>query len=343
MTRVRLDRLLHAAPVLLLTTIALLVPSTFARARAAMVQIRMATLVPTGSLWDKNLRQMGSEWSRATGGRITLTVFPGGAMGDEATLVRKMRFDSPQAAALSAIGLSRIDDAFTVFSSPFFFESYDELNHVISALTPTLSTRLEQKGIVLLAWGHGGWAHLFTTTPVKTMDDLKRIRIFTSAGDDRMVQWYKANGFQPRALATTDILTGLTSGMIDGLPAPPVAALAFQWFRHTRYMVEPGIAPVIGAIVITRKTWEGIPESDRQVLRTSARAFEQRLSTEVPHAEKESIAEMQKRGLTVITNQDGEWRTQAQSLASTLPGMVPPEIFEMAVKARDAYRQARPR
>jgi TRAP-type transport system periplasmic protein len=343
MTRVRLDRLLQAAPVLLLTTIALLLPSTFARARAAMMQIRMATLVPTGSLWDKNLRQMGSEWSRATGGRITLTVFPGGAMGDEATLVRKMRFDSPQAAALSAIGLSRIDDAFTVFSSPFFFESYDELNHVISALTPTLSTRLEQKGIVLLAWGHAGWAYLFTTTPVKTMDDLKRIRIFTSAGDDRMVQWYKTNGFQPRALATTDILTGLTSGMIDGLPAPPVAALAFQWFRHTRYMVEPGIAPVIGAIVITRKTWEGIPESDRQVLRTSARAFEQRLSTEVPRAEKESIAEMQKRGLTVITNQDGEWRTQAQSLASTLPGMVPPEIFEMAVKARDAYRQARPR
>jgi TRAP-type C4-dicarboxylate transport system substrate-binding protein len=342
MTCVRLDRLLRAAPVLLLATIALLVPSTFARARAAIVQIRMATLVPSGSLWDKNLRQMGSEWSRATGGRITLTVFPGGAMGDEATLVRKMRFDSPQAAALSAIGLSRIDDAFTVFSSPFFFESYDELNHVISALTPTLSTRLEQKGIVLLAWGHAGWAHLFTTTPVKTMDDLKRIRIFTSAGDDRMVQWYKTNGFQPRALATTDILTGLTSGMIDGLPAPPVAALAFQWFRHTRYMVEPGIAPVIGAIVITRKTWEGIPESDRQVLRTSARAFEQRLSTEVPRAEKESIAEMQKRGLTVITNQDGEWRTQSQSLASTLPGMVPPDIFEMAVKARDAYRQARP-
>ena len=343
MTRVRLDRLLHAAPVLLLTTIALLVPSTFARAQAAMVQIRMATLVPTGSLWDKNLRQMGSEWSRATGGRITLTVFPGGAMGDEATLVRKMRFDSPQAAALSAIGLSRIDDAFTVFSSPFFFESYDELNHVISALTPTLSTRLEQKGIVLLAWGHAGWAHLFTTTPVKTMDDLKRIRIFTSAGDDRMVQWYKTNGFQPRALATTDILTGLTSGMIDGLPAPPVAALAFQWFRHTKYMVGTGIAPVIGAVVITKKTWEGIAEADRQLLRVSARGLEQRLAAEVPRAERESIAEMQKRGLIVTASEESEWRSRAQSLTLTLPGMVPADILGIATKARDSYRQTHAR
>jgi TRAP-type transport system periplasmic protein len=230
-----------------------------------------------------------------------------------------------------------------VLSSPFFYESYDELNHVISALTPTLSARLEQKGLMLLAWGHAGWAHMFTTTPVKTVDELKRIRIFTAAGDDRMAEWYKSNGFQPRVLATTDILTGLTSGMIDGLPAPPVAALAFQWFRHTKYMVGTGIAPVIGAIVITRKTWERISEADRQRLRVSARDFEQRLSAEVPRVERESIAEMQKRGLIVTASEEGEWRSRAQSLTSTLPGMVPADILGLATKARDEYRQARAR
>ena len=36
-------------------------------------------------------------------------------------------------------------------------------------------------------------------------------------GDERLVQWYKTNDFQPRALARTDILAGLTSGMIEGL------------------------------------------------------------------------------------------------------------------------------
>ena len=142
-------------------------------------------------------------------------------MGDEATIVRKLRFDNPQAAALSAIGLSRLDDAFNVFSMPFFLSSYAELEHMTAALAPVLRERLEQKGLVFLAWGHVGWAHLFSTVPVKTVDDLKRIRLFTAAGNDRMLQFYQSNGFQPRALAATDILTGLTSGMIDGLPAPP--------------------------------------------------------------------------------------------------------------------------
>ena len=343
MTRMRFDRILHRALVPIVAASALLAPVSFTDAQQPGVQIRMATMVPTGSIWDKNLRQMGSEWSRATGGRITITVFPGGAMGDEATLVRKMRFDNPQAAALSVIGLCRIDDAFEVLASPFFYESYDELNHVITALTPTLSARLEQKGLVLLAWGHAGWAYMFTTTPVRTVDDLKQIRIFTSAGDDRMAQWYKSNGFQPRVLATTDILTGLTTGMIDGLPAPPVAALAFQWFRHTKYMVGTGIAPVIGAVVITKKTWEGIAEADRQLLRVSARGLEQRLAAEVPRAERESIAEMQKRGLIVTASEESEWRSRVQSLTLTLPGMMPADILGIATKARDSYRQTHAR
>jgi TRAP-type transport system periplasmic protein len=305
-----------------------------------VVPIRLATLVPTGSLWDKGLRQMASEWSQATQARVTVTIFPGGAMGDEATIVRKLRFDNPQAAALSGIGLARIDDAFNVFSTPFFLQSYDELDYVADALTPALRARLDRKGLVLLAWGHVGWAHLFSTIPVRTLEDLRRIRLFTAAGDDRMLRFYKANGFQARALPATDILIALTSGMIDGLPAPPAAALAFQWFRHTKFMVNTGLAPVIGAIVMTRKSWERIPETDRVSLLASAKAMERRLAEQVPRAERESIAEMQKRGLTVTAAEGGEWQSTGQSLASTLTGqMVPADILELALKARNEFRQ----
>ena len=196
--------------------------------QAGRTVIRMATLVPGGSIWDRNLKQMASEWSKASAGRVTLTVFPGGSLGDEREVVRRMRFENPQAAALTVVGLAAIDPAFNVFSAPFLFESYAELYHVIDRMTPTLTARLDQRNLVLLAWGHGGWAQVFTTKPVKTLAELRQIKLFTSAGDDHMVQWYKQNGFQPVALAMTDILTGLTSGMIEGMPAPPTAANAFQ-------------------------------------------------------------------------------------------------------------------
>ena len=304
--------------------------------------IKLATVVPEGSIWDRNLKQMAEEWRQATGGRVIVTIFGGASQGDEATVLRKMRLDALQAASFTAVGLGSIDAAFNVFDVPFFFESYDELNDVTAKLTPTIARRLDAKGFVLLNWGHGGWTQLFTKRPVRTLADLKTIKLYTSAGNDRMVQWFKANGFQPRAMAMTDIMTGLTTGMIEGLPTPALAAQLFQWYRQTPYMLDIGLAPVVGASIITKKAWNAIPAADRPKLLESAAGVEKRLQADVPKQDQAAVAELMKRGVTVTKANGAEWRTEADALAKTMRGeMVPPDIFDLATKARDEYRNKR--
>jgi len=312
-------------------------------ARAQSIAIKLATVVPDGSIWDKSLKQMAADWKQASSDRVTVTVFSGGSQGDESSVLRKMRLDALQAASLTVVGLAAIDPAFNVFNVPFFFDSYDELNAVVEALTPTLKQRVEAKGFVLLNWGHGGWLQVFTKRPVKSVADLKGIKLYTSAGDDRMTQWYKANGFQPRAMAMTDVLTGLTTGMIEGLPTPPVAALAFQWNRQTPYMLDVGLAPVVGATIITRKTWLRITDADRAKLSESALAVEKRLQVEVPKQDAFAVLLMQQQGLTVTKASGPEWRQEGEVLGATMRGeMVPQDIFDLAVKARDAFRKQKP-
>lgn len=302
--------------------------------------IKLATVVPQASVWDKNLKQMADEWRDATGGRITVTVFSGGSQGDESTVLRKMRLDALQAAAFTAVGLGTIDSAFNVFDIPFFFDSYDELNYVTDKLTPVLRKRVEPKGFMLLNWGHGGWTQIFTKRPVQSVDDLKHIKLWTSAGNDRMVQWFKSNGFEPRAMAMTDILTGLTTGMIEGLPTTPLAASLFQWDKQTPYMLDIGLAPIVGAGVITTKAWKAIPDADKPKLLAAADGVEKRLRVEVPKLDANAVVEMTKRGLTVTKATGPEWRTQLDSLGKTMRGeSVPPEIFDLAVKARDEFRK----
>jgi TRAP-type C4-dicarboxylate transport system substrate-binding protein len=311
-----------------------------ASAAHAQTAIKLATLVPEGSVWDKNIKQMGEEWKTATGGRVTVTVFAGGSQGDEPMVLRKMRLDALQAASLSAVGLGTIDAAFNVFDIPFFFDSYDELNYVTEKLTPTIRKRSESKGFILLNWGQLGWAQVFTKKPVQTVDDLKTIKLWTSSGNDRMVQWFKANGFQPRAMAMTDIMTGLSTGMIDGMPSTPLAAMLFQWNRQTPYMLELGLAPIIGASVITSKTWKAIPDADKPKLLEAADGVEKRLNVEVPKLDQNAVAMMTKNGLTVTKPTGPEWRAQLDGLAKTMRGeMVPPDIFDLAVKARDEFRK----
>jgi TRAP-type transport system periplasmic protein len=309
-----------------------------AHAQAPRV-IKLATVVPDGSVWDKNLRQMADEWKQATGGRVTVTVFGGASQGDESTVLRKMRLDALQAASLTAVGLGTIDPAFGVFDVPFFFESYDELNYVVDKLTPAIAKRLDAKGFVLLNWGHGGWTQLFTKRPVRTLAELKTIKLYTSAGNDRMVQWFTANGFQPRAMAMTDIMAGLTTGMIEGLPTPALAAQLFQWYRQTPYMLDIGLAPVVGATIMTKKAWNAIPAGDRPALLASAKAVEKRLQLEIPKQDLAAVADLTKRGVTVTKADGAEWRTQSDALARTMRGeMVPPDVFDLAIKARDEYR-----
>jgi TRAP-type C4-dicarboxylate transport system substrate-binding protein len=323
----------------LLVLAAIAVLSEPLRAQSA---IRLATIVPDGSPWDKNLEQMAAEWQKATGGRVTATIYSGGSQGDEPAVLRKMRLNALQAASFTVVGLANIDGAFNVFNMPFFFESYEELHAVVAALTPTLRQRLDERGFVLLNWGHGGWLQVFSKTPIKTLADLKAVRLWTTAGDDGMTQWYKANGFQPRALALTDVLTGLTTGMIDALPTPPLAAMAFQWNRQAPYMLDIGLAPMVGATVMTKTAWNRIPEADRAPLQASAAAVEKRLQVEVPMGEKLAVALMSKQGLTITKAEGPEWKTEAEKLAVSMRGqMVPPDIYDLALKARTTYRQQR--
>ena len=307
--------------------------------------VRLSTILPANSVWDKALKQMGSEWQQATDGRVRLRVISGGSQGDESTIIRRLRLNNPHAAALTQPGLAEVDDAFNVFGIPFFFESDEEAAHVLEQLTPTFERALADAGLMLLNWGHGGWAHIFTAERVETLDDLRTTRIFTSSGDNRMTQWYKENGFEPVPLAITDVLMGLNTGLISAYPSPPYAALLLQWYRRTSYMLDIPLGPVIGATVMTERTWRRISADDQEALLAVAQAAERQLWSDVPSQEREAIAEMTKRGLTVTALNSGaeqEFRATADELTSSMRGgMVPNDVYDLALRERNSFRAAR--
>ena len=309
-------------------------------APVAAVSLKLATLIPEGSIWDKALREMGDQWKRDTEGRVSLRIYAGGVAGNESDILRKMRIGQLHAAALTVAGLEDIDPAFGVLSMPLFYESFDEYLYVLDGLSSELRAKLEAKDYVLLHWGHGGWVRFFSREPIRGMDDLRRQKIFVTAGADRMFAIWKDNGFKPVALAPTDIMTGFQTGMIDVLATPPLAALSLQWFRQAKFMQASGLAPLSGATVVARSAWDRIDEADRKKLLEDAEAYEKRQRAEIPEQEQIAIDEMVKRGLTVTpADESAEWQTTATRLAESMRGsLVPREFYDMAVKLRDEFR-----
>ena len=307
---------------------------------AQRANLRLGTILPANSVWDRALKQMASEWQQATDGRVRLQVR--GTTGDEATIIRRMRLNNPQVAALTLPGLTEIDDSFNVFGIPFFFASDAEALHVLEALTPLYREALAEHGLVLLNWGHGGWAHIFSAQPIRGIPDLQAAKLYTSAGDNGMVQWYKQNGFQPVPLELTDVLMGLNTGLIDAYPSPPYGALVFQWYRQTSHMLDVPLSPVFGATVMTERAWNRIDEADRDALLDAAAEMQAFLFDEVPRQDQEAVAEMEKRGLTVSSVSEAEvgiLRAGVDTLTATWRGdRVPADIYDAAISARSAFR-----
>ena len=318
-------------------------------ALGAAITIKLATQAPVNSSWHKALLDMGLEWDKKTEGRVKLTVYAGGTQGSEEATIRMMRpgVDQLQANLLMLPGLSNIDDAFSVFGIPFFFESDEEGQYVLEKLTPMLEKRLDAKGFKLLAWGSAGWIRVFSKKPLQSIADVRAAKLFTSQGDDRMVQWYKSNGFRPVALSAGDIPAQLklTTGMIDAAPSPPYPALLLQIFRDAKYMLDVRVAPLYGALVMTNEAWTKIEAKDRPAVIAAAKTLEGRVLGEAPKLDIDSVATMKTRGLTVNTldaKAMAAFRAESEKLVTTMRGnIVPADLYDAALREREAYRKTK--
>jgi TRAP-type C4-dicarboxylate transport system substrate-binding protein len=308
----------------------------------AQTRVKLATMAPDGSAWHKALMEMGSEWRKLPDGGVELRVYPGGTAGDEAAVVRKMRISQLDAAAITIVGLVEIDESFEALGIPLLFDSYAELSRVLEELRPYFEQRLEAKGFVLVNWAHGGWAHLFSALEIRSIEDLKKAKIFVSAGDDVRVQWWKDNGFNPRALAATDVLTGLQTGMIDTMVSTPLIAMSMQWYKRIPFMHHLPLGPVVGANVLARSTWDRLTDGQRAgVLAAGARA-EEEILRRISADDQAAIELMKERGLEVVQSDDeAAWRRELARFATQMRGeMVPAEAYDLMIRTRDRVRAA---
>lgn len=322
----------------IVAVVALGLPSTLEAQK-----IKMATLSPEGSPWDTILERMGSRWDQATASRVSLQIYPGGVAGDEPDIIRKMKIGQYQAAAISVAGLADIHKDFTVFEIPLFYRDFDEMAAVLESLTPTLRSSLDEKGFHLLGWGYVGWVYFFITEPVATVQDMQALKILTLAGDETLVQWWRRNGFQPVALAATDILTGLKTGMVDAVTMPPLYAMQMQFYKSAPYMADLPLAPMMGAILISKRAWTRISEADRRAMEAAAQDAQKQIFDQIPKLDETAIALMKGQGMTVLEINGSEhsqaWLDAAERFANDMRGtIVPVSIFDAAQAARAEHR-----
>src|ERR1043166_4265609 len=212
---------------------------------------------------------MAESWRQAPGGGARLVIYPDGTQGSETDMVRLMRVGSLHAGLLTAVGLAEIEPGvYGLQTLPMMFRDFDEFEYVNDRLRPMLEKRLEEKGFVVLFWVDAGWVRYFSKEPMLTPDEMRKRKVFVWAGNTAQVDIMKKHGYNPVPLETGEILPGLPTGLVNGVPAPapPIFALATQIATRAPHMLDIRWAPLVGACVIRKASWEKISAEAREAM-----------------------------------------------------------------------------
>lgn len=307
--------------------------------------IKLATLAPKGTAFHQVLLEMGEKWSQAPGGGVKLIVYTDGTLGGEADMVRRMRVGQIQAAMLTATGLSDIDDSVAALQNmPMIFRSVEELEYVRNKLRPQFERKFREKGFIVLFWGDAGWVRFFSKNPGLYPDDFRRMKLFTWAGDSKATDLWKMAGFHPVELQVTDILTGLNTGLIDTVAAEPYYALAGQFYGPAPHMLDIKWAPLVGATVITEKSFNALKPQAQQALLQAADEAGKKMTDQSRKRSEESIQVMKaKHGLQVQQlppQVQSQWQQLCEEFYPRIRGsIVPAETFDQVRQLLEDYRK----
>lgn len=273
--------------------------------------IKIATLAPDGSAWTETLGDLNTELKEKTNNGVRLKIYPGGVLGDEKDMIRKMYVGQIHGAVLTSAGLSTIFGEMDAFQIPFLFKSYEEVDYVLDKMDPFFKAGFDQKGYILPAWSEGGFVRLLSTRPMSSLEDLRKAKVWTWADAPMAKAIFDEAGISAIPLSLPDVLVGLQTGLVDVVYAPPSGAISLQWFTKTKYMTDVPLMYLIGALVIKKSQFDKLPKEYQKVLWDLCPKYMDRLKQVIREENHAAIRVMTKHGMKLVqpsADQIGEFK-----------------------------------
>ena len=228
---------------------------------------KIATLSPDGSFWMQKMREGANEITKKTENRIKFKFYPGGVMGDDDGVLRKIRFRQLHGAALTNGGLSKIYPDIQLYNMVLKFNSLEEIDFVREKMDTQLMAGLEKNGIVTFGFAEMGLAYLMSTMPIKNLNDLKHQKTWVPDNNNIALAAMKAFSVSPIPLPLRDVLMGLQTGMLSVVSGSPVGALALQWQTKIKFVTDLPLSYFFGVLVLDKKAFNKISITDQKIVR----------------------------------------------------------------------------
>jgi TRAP-type transport system periplasmic protein len=303
-----------------------LLSGLFALLAAGAVQaetLKIATTAPDGTAWMREMRAGADAVKTRTEGRVEVKYYPGGVMGDSATVQRKIKIGQLQGGAFTGGEVSNVNPDVQLYSLPFLFHSQAEVDAVRAKLDERLKAGFEKGGFVALGLSGGGFAYIMSTHEIKNRDDLKAAKVWVPQGDYIAEVAFKNAGVTPVSLPLADVYTSLQTGLIDTAANTLAGTIAFQWHTKIKHVVDLPVSYVVGVLTVDKKAFDKISAADQAVLKEEMGAAFARLDKISIEDNTKAVDALKKQGITIYqpsAEEKASWQKVGDDSARQLEG-----------------------
>ena len=283
-------------PMLLLLAVCALAAPAFA------IDIKLAHVVNEKDTFHMAAEKFKELTEQYTSGSVKVTIFPNATLGDERTLLERMKMGIVDAGIITGGPIINFVPRFGAIDLPFLFRDPDHAYKVLDGpIGQSFFADMEKQGWKGLAYAERGFRNLTNSKkPVNSPDDIKGLKIRVMQ-NPVYVDSFKALGANAVPMAWTEALTGLQQGTIDGQENPLNVIVSFKLNESQKYMTITRHAYAPAPILMSMVTWKKLKANEQQaVLRAAKEAaeFERKFDND---SEAQWLKDLQSKGMIVST------------------------------------------
>lgn len=312
-------------------------------ANAAEFTLRLNHTLPAVSIRQTHAELFRDTIAKASKGRIEVQIFPAGQLyrNDQDT-IKALRSGAVEGGMVTTGDLALFEPAFNLYEAPFLYPDYAHIDAVIdSPVGKAVFDRLERLGLKAMAHTDAGSAALLTKPrPVRTVEDLKGMRLRAAAGQIQ-IKAFELLGVSSIQLPFPDLPPAMERGVVDGAVSTPAAAASAKlgevaknvtWTRHQLF------PPVV---VLNLAWWNRLPQDLRDAVQAAMPEFTREARRINVGAEKQALETLRKQGATIyeLTPQAQQaFRAKLEPIYGELRQRIGADLYDRALAVINAVK-----
>ena len=265
---------------------------------------KIASLAPEGSVWVNSFKEFAEEVSSGTNGEIAFRIYPGGVMGDDRAMYRKIRVGQLHGGGFTMAGIAEIVPDFRVMAIPFLFRSYEEVDHVSAGLQPLFRQRFSEQGLQLLAMTEVGFVYTFSTQPQVSISDLQQSKVWAPPEDPLTAAFLSELQISPITLSIPDVLSSLQTGLIDTAFNSLYGSIVLQWYTKASHVTDQPFGYAYGAFIMSDRAMADLSEEHLGIIKKAAEKYFPELIQKTRESNRESRDVLSKQGVIFLKTTD---------------------------------------